>query len=530
MDKGLKYHQKYSSLKNQRGGSISHELKKCNSCNIDLEIINKCSLCGIATYCSKDCQTKDWKSRHKVNKKQCQYSLLKYFHTNDLCMIHLSINSENINNLIKINLKDINIPEIIKDKLNISFKSSNCIEVSLLTYALTLHNIDISIISYLLGIENIKFRFYSIFTDIINNPFIIAIENTSINEQIKELLFQHISVTLDNTINDIIEFDLINSFRYLIDKNIIHKDYITSNKYRNTTIRESLLYIACKYRKNYLVNDILNFLVNEDAILEPSHEYDYTKIVNDIKIKNIKDNLIHITQSNSINIIIDKIDINVNQLIEIYQITKDSNKKKLYQKVGNSLYHDYANKYSWCFLTNEGIKVIFDIIYSSPRLDLTTIVEVGGGSGFNCAYLEYIHTVKYPNHSINIICTDPQLDMTTYSTEFYRVEKIDAIATIRKYSPRILFVSRAREFITDATKLFIDTGGLIIIMLGEECHGEKNKSCAPCSFYTLLKQKNWKSKTLKNGIIDWSLFGLNDIFVIHYSPSLTFLSEYLNSI
>lgn len=149
------YKQKYSLIKDT-SKSTSTDIKKCNSCNINLDIINTCSLCGIATYCSKECQTKDWKSRHKVNKKQCQYSLLKYFHNTDLDMICSYVNSDNINNLIKINIKDINIPEIIKDKLNISYTSAQHIEISLLTYALSLPDIDKNIINYLLSIEGIK--------------------------------------------------------------------------------------------------------------------------------------------------------------------------------------------------------------------------------------------------------------------------------------------------------------------------------------------------------------------------------------
>jgi hypothetical protein len=530
----------YETLSYQKDKSILQELKNCNWCNKNLEIIKKCSICGIATYCTKECQIKDWKFRHKVNKKQCQYSLLNYFHTNDLSMICSSINSNNINNLITINIKDINIPDIIRDTLNISYTRTQHIEVSLLTYALTLPNVNIHIINYLLGIKNIKFKFFSIFTDIINNPFIIAIENTSINEEIKELLFQNISTTLnttldntnttlDNTINNIIEFDLINSFKYLIDKNIIHKNYIISKTYRDAIISESLLSIACKYRKSYLNNNILNFLINEDAELEPS-EYNYIQIIDDIKINNIKDTLIPINKSDDINMIMTKINTNVNQLIEMYYSTKDSNKKSLYRKVGNCLYRDYIDKYAWCFLTKEGTKIIFDIIYSIPELDSTNIVEVGGGSGFNSAYLKYIHDLEYSNKPIDIICTDPQLDISSYSTTFYTVEKIDAIATINKYNSRILFVSRAREFITNTTELFINNGGLIIIMLGEECHDETDRSCAPSSFYKLIKRNQWKSKRIDNGIIDWSLFGINDVFVIHYSPSLIILSEYLDKI
>ena len=38
--------------------------KKCQACEVQAEDMKKCSGCGFYSYCSKDCQRKDW-AKHK---------------------------------------------------------------------------------------------------------------------------------------------------------------------------------------------------------------------------------------------------------------------------------------------------------------------------------------------------------------------------------------------------------------------------------------------------------------------------------
>lgn len=53
-----------------RGRCILNLAHKCGSCGAKSAVLKKCT-CGKVWYCDKECQTKAWKSGHKVCGKAC---------------------------------------------------------------------------------------------------------------------------------------------------------------------------------------------------------------------------------------------------------------------------------------------------------------------------------------------------------------------------------------------------------------------------------------------------------------------------
>ena len=47
-------------------GDQQSRMKTCQACEVQAEDMKKCSGCGFYSYCSKDCQRKDW-AKHKGN-------------------------------------------------------------------------------------------------------------------------------------------------------------------------------------------------------------------------------------------------------------------------------------------------------------------------------------------------------------------------------------------------------------------------------------------------------------------------------
>lgn len=492
-------------------------INKCSLCSKSLKIVNLCSLCLNTLYCDKVCQENHWKTHKKICKKNRETNILLALKNNDISKIKLLVNSKNVNNLIPVKITDINLPLSLKYHIN-KRQLHDTLNISLLSYALTIDDIDYNIIEYLIEL-GITIQL-SIYIDIINNPLILILENIN-DTNVKEKFVNYIitdSININSTLEKIISYDLIYSFKYLIDKDIININYVIDDM--------SLLSMSCMYRNK---NNILKFLINANAELIP-YDNDYNIKIQTIKKEEIKNQLTSIDSQDNIDIVSIKINSNVQLLKNLY----NDNHESMYRDIGNELFHKYAINFSWCILTYNGALTILNIINyinENSDLKLRLLLEVGGGSGFNSAYLNHVQRLEMPNFesAITIKCTDPELDINKYNTKFYNVEFYDAITSINKYSPKILFVSRARAYITNAAKLFIDQGGLIIIMLGEECQGETYKSCAPSSFYNLIKANKWKSYELKNSIINWHLFGEHDVGVIHYSPTLTFLPDYLKT-
>ena len=439
--------------------------------------------------------------------------LLSYIKKNDINEVRKLVTSENINVSVSIKQNEL-IHRLIFKKIYKDREIYSDMSLSLFSYALlTMDNINYDIIDYFMEIGALD----ELSESSLLPPLILILENENIKKEFIDNIITYIRtnhINIDNPIKFIINFGLINSLKYLIDNNIIDINHLIDN--------QSLLYTAYIYNSH----NIIEFLVEATALSIPTDEY-ITDRLDRIKKDLIKRKLTSIDlTSDPVDIIVSKINTNVEVLSKLYN---ENTNNEIYRITGSELFREYSSKFSWCVLKYEGALNILNIInYIKENSEIKLLLlEVGGGSGLNSAYLDHVQTSGDFKHNITIKCTDPELDIEKYRRKFYEVEPYDALESIVIYKPNILFVSRARSYITDTTKFFMRLGGLIIIMLGEECYGESDRSCAPSSFYELIESNGWHSYKLKNSIIEWHLFGEHDVCFIYYSPALSFLPEYL---